>query len=789
MKASKKRDDEIIILEEGDIRESEPADFDISLEDFGLEEKEVKEEKEEKPKKEVKKGFLAGLKKKKKEEEKICKYGVSIKGDQRALNIDCFKCDHAVSSLGDEICRKNILRILVGEPSITRLSLSHLSVREYEGASLHFLMELAKFIENSDAYKHADLKAEYKEKLEDIFKKMLSDPINAYFSIRKELEANPPDDDYLQVLEEIRQIGKSFANLSPDRGSKYYTDYIRPYVRPRFSSSRIYTEPPKNTVFVKSYTVQKSGGRPIKVTIYRLTDRPENLYFIFPSEYSLETHELELLERAKSKLIKFRPKDTRFADPSRARNYFMRQGKHLIGEIAKEMKIKLTPKDIHLLSDIFAKYTAGLGIIEDILTDDRVQDVYVNAPVSRNPLHVVIDDEECITNVYLSEDDLDAMISRFRSISGRPFSEATPILDMGLEEYHTRISVIGSPLSQKGLAYAFRRHRKEPWTLPMLMKYKMLSPLGAGLLSFLMDGQSTVLVAGDVGAGKTSLLISMLLEIPQKYRILTIEDTPEIPIEKLQLLGWKVQGMSTQSAIGGAGAEVRPEVALRAALRLGNSALVLGEVRGPEVKTLYEAMQVGSAGNSVIGTIHGASTEAVYERIVQSLGVPVQSFKVTDAIIVCARVREAGSMKKRRRITQISEIVKSKWSESPSPQEIFADIMLLDTGRDHLAPTDILDMGQSEVVKKIAGKWGISVDKALENIRVRAAMKETILKYGLDNSSLLEADAVSRANNMFWLYVDQNQAEHGTADYAEVYDQWILWYEDFIKSYRKDAMQ
>ncbi|WP_269848979.1 ATPase, T2SS/T4P/T4SS family [Methanosarcina horonobensis] len=155
-----------------------------------------------------------------------------------------------------------------------------------------------------------------------------------------------------------------------------------------------------------------------------------------------------------------------------------------------------------------------------------------------------------------------------------------------------------------------------------------------------MDGQASVLVAGEVGAGKTSLLSAMLLEIPQKYRILTIEDTHELPTEELQELGWKVQGMSSQSSVLKSGAEMSPETALRAALRLGSSSLVLGEVRGPEVKVLYEAMQVGNAGNSVIGTIHGSSVENVYERVVHTLGVPPASFKATDAVIICSGISQ-----------------------------------------------------------------------------------------------------------------------------------------------------
>ena len=67
-------------------------------------------------------------------------------------------------------------------------------------------------------------------------------------------------------------------------------------------------------------------------------------------------------------------------------------------------------------------------------------------------------------------------------------------------------------------------------------------------------------------------------------------------------------------------------------------------------------MQVGAAGNSVIGTIHGASTRAVYERIVNSLGVPAASFRSTDAVIVAQNVRISGTMKKKKRIVEIAEV-------------------------------------------------------------------------------------------------------------------------------------
>ena len=595
------------------------------------------------------------------------------------------------------------------------------------------------------------------------------------------------------------------GNMQVDEGeSKHvaeelfdYESAIKPHVRPPFSSSRIYTEAPENTEFLECYDINGREGRKLEVTVYRCTDRPEKLYMIRPPEYNLRQDELRLLEKVRRRMIRYRPKDLAFTEPADAREYFRRMAKELLEEELLTDRETCSPEELESYADLLARYTNGLGIVEDLLSDVRITDVYINAPADTNPVHVVMDGEECASNVYLSQDDLDALVSRFRAISGRPFGEAVPVLELNLEAFGVRVSVIGDPLSANGLAYAFRKHSLTPWTLPKLINAGSITPLAAGLLSFLMDGQASVLVAGEVGAGKTSLLSAMLLEIPQKYRILTIEDTHELPIEKLQGLGWKVQAMSSHSSVLKSGAEMSPETALRAALRLGSSSLVLGEVRGPEVKVLYEAMQVGKAGNSVIGTIHGSSVENVYERIVHTLGVPPASFKATDAVIICSGIRLEGSMKKIKRVSCIAE-VSSAQIENPDPSEVFTNIMNYDASQDCLLAEKALEQGQSELVEKIAGKWGISIDRALKSIEVRTRIKEKIAVEGLHNTLLLEAEAVSQANNMFWLLTDSmarskncghehasNSESSSGNDLEVLYSRWETWFEDFARQMRE----
>jgi len=541
-------------------------------------------------------------------------------------------------------------------------------------------------------------------------------------------------------------------------------------IRPGFSSSWVAPGGPEEGTVIAEYPVDEAI-----VKVYDVPHRVEGLYHLTPFEYSLPAAEVDLIDSARAALLDMDPPE--FAVLGQARDFVERRGLDIILKKAAEEGTALggdrysEMARARQLTNVLVRYTAGYGITEVLLKDPYVQDIFIDAPSGRNPVYVTFNHPawagaKCVTNISLSSADMESLLSRFRHESGRPFSESLPHLECDLDVFNTRVTVIGRPLSPDGTAMALRRHSTAPWTLARLIDARSMSTLAAGLVSFLIDGRSTVLVAGGRGAGKTSLLGAIMLEFPQSQRILAIEDTRELPCQEMQALGYKVQSMLVMSSLAaGAGtAGTSTDDALRVSLRLGESAIVVGEVRGTEARTLYEAMRTGTAGSSVLGTIHGASARSVQERVVHDLGIPPRSFSATDIVVVAGLRRPLGSQHTVRRVVEISELDKETLE--------FRPLLLYDEAKDRLLPTDHLKA--SKRVGAIASAWGLDMREALANIAVRREIRRTIVATSRERKdpSLLDAEWVARCNNAFWDAVEA----HGK-DYDKVHERWTAWFE------------
>jgi hypothetical protein len=243
--------------------------------------------------------------------------------------------------------------------------------------------------------------------------------------------------------------------------------------------------------------------------------------------------------------------------------------------------------------------------------------------------------------------------------------------------------------------------------------------------------------------------------------------------------------MKVASAMTRGTAEVSADEGIRTTLRLGDSCLIVGEVRSTEARALYEVMRVGALANVVAGTIHGDSPYGVFDRVVNDLNVPRTSFKATDIIVVANPLRSADGLHRWRRVTQITE-VRKQWEQDPLLEHGFVDLLKYDTKTDQLEPTTELLNGESDILKAIAGnvkEWVGNWDAIWDNILLRAKLKETLLNYSaqIKSDDILEAPSVIRCNDEYHRIADKIKEEVGTLDSKRIYFEWNEWLKRLIK--------
>jgi len=212
----------------------------------------------------------------------------------------------------------------------------------------------------------------------------------------------------------------------------------------------------------------------------------------------------------------------------------------------------------------------------------------------------------------------------------------------------------------------------------------------------------------------------------------------------IKSLGYGIIPLKVRSAISEFGFEMPFDIGLRTSLRLGDSCLIIGEIRSKEAKVLYEAMRIGAMSNIVAGTIHADTPYGVYDRVVNDLGVPQGSFKVTDLIIIVNQIKLPGALKRVRRVLKVTEVLK-EWSNEPK----FQDLLVWNPNTDELEPTEAL-LNKSVMLNQIMNisRGYSNYNDIIKEIKLRSWAKQTHVLFA-KYANMLEAKYVLTANIAF----------------------------------------
>jgi len=750
-------------------------------------------------------------------------YEIQREGGEDVLYVNYLGAMY-VPSLADygEVMERTI-DALIENPNVARIVFVQQKNYNYDFNETAMLLEIAQlyvfFLKQEKILSHNKLITNCEEFFSQRYNELFSflfllkqDPIAAYIELRRVLietniflnkaESHYKTDvkNYISLIEKCLSIFEKTALIKKailylegySKGNRdIYNRIFQADIIPNFTFTRLVLDLPEEAEILDQYKIGEGTFDESLVTILRKEDEPKAIYHLAPPENSLSEEHNMLLNLARGVLVEHQPKAEEFTDTERTRQVFLNISKDLLQDLASSKGVNLGYNDLNKLATILVRHTIGFGLLEVLLQDKKLQDIVLNAPIPQTNVFLRHEEHaECVTNILPSQEDVNSWAAKFRMISGRPLDEANPILDTQLEigNIRARIAIVQQPLSPDGLAYAVRRHRESPWTLPLFVKNKMLNPFTAGLLSFLIDGSRTLLIAGTRSSGKTSLLGSLMLEIIPKYRIIVIEDSLELPVESLRKLNYDILRMKVRSALLKTGAEVSADDGIRTSLRLGDSSLIIGEVRSVEAKALYEAMRVGALANVVAGTIHGASPYGVFDRVVNDLEVPATSFKATDIIAVANPIKSPDGLHSWKRLVQLTEIRKH-WKTDPAAEGGFVDLVKYNVEKDELEATDDLINGDSEIVKDVASNvkgWAGNWDAVYDNILLRAKMKKEIVDVSkkIGDDSLLEAEFNVLSNNAFHEISQNVIQEIGLPLSERVFPEWQKWLNAKIKKKR-----
>jgi pilus assembly protein CpaF len=324
---------------------------------------------------------------------------------------------------------------------------------------------------------------------------------------------------------------------------------------------------------------------------------------------------------------------------------------HRVGKVA-EARADLPGADAAALREDLRREVLGLGPLEGLLADPAVTDVLVNGVGS------VWVDRGCgleAVGVEISDETaLRRLAVRLAGQAGQRLDDAAPFVDAFLPG-GVRLHAILPPLVEGAAHISLRVPRREAPDLAALQRWGMLDAAVAEMLRGLVRHRVAFVIGGGTGSGKTTLLGALLALVPARERIIVVEDTRELRVAHPHVVHLQARGRNVEGR-----GEVTLTTLVRQSLRMRPDRLVLGEVRGAEVRELLTAMNTGHEGGC--GTLHANSAADVVPRF-EALGAlagldgPAVHTQVASAVQVAVHLGLSGGV---RRVQELAVITREE---------------------------------------------------------------------------------------------------------------------------------
>jgi flagellar protein FlaI len=380
--------------------------------------------------------------------------------------------------------------------------------------------------------------------------------------------------------------------------------------------------------------------------------------------------------------------------------------------LLEQYGVELDMNSYHTLLYYLLRDFRGYGKVDPLMADPHIEDISCDG--YDLPIFVYHDEYTDIeTDVSFTADELDNYVVRLAQQSGRHISVGDPVVGATLPNGSRAELALGEEVTPRGSAFTIRLYSDEPFTPIDLLDYGTFNIEQMAYLWLCIESNKSLIFAGGTASGKTTSMNAVSMFIPPRAKVLSIEDTRELSLYHDNWLSAVTRDRLHE------GTDIDMYDLLRSALRHRPEFIIVGEVRGDEAVTLFQAMNTG---HTTYSTMHADSIETVINRLEnEPINVPRAMVQSLDLLCVQTLTRFSGE--RVRRSKAIGEIggIDQRTGE-----------LDYSTAFDWNADSDTFRSGDSNILDEIQDERGWSRTQLREELRDRERFLRFLQEEGIN---------------------------------------------------------
>ena len=413
--------------------------------------------------------------------------------------------------------------------------------------------------------------------------------------------------------------------------------------------------------------------------------------------------------------------------------------KQELRERLEEYGVKIEEETFYRLFYYLYRAFQGYGKLDPLMYDPHIEDISCDGPGL--PVFVYHEDYTDIeSSIVYEAEELNNFVIQLAQRSGRHISVSDPMLSTTLPDGSRLELALGEEVTPKGSAFTIRKYAEEPFTPIDLLNYGTFNLQMLSYLWLAIESNKSLIFAGGTAAGKTTSMNAVSMFIPPRSKVLTIEDTRELSLYHDNWLS-----SVTRERMGDK--DITMYDLLRSALRHRPEYIIVGEVRGEEAITLFQAMNTG---HTTFSTMHADSVQTVINRLEnEPINVPRPMVSSLDILCVQVLGRSQGERVRRARTLAEIEGIDQRTGE-----------LDYSTAYNWDATTDDFTQSNSVLLEEIREERGWSQSELLRELRNRQQFLQYLQDEGVTD--------YRRFTAMVNKYYADAEAVMGRIDRAEI---------------------